>query len=383
MNHAMTRRAFCAASAISGVGLLAGVAPTAQATSPLPDPQDSVPWPTLLGCWSIGKQQYAGIWSAQGGAHGIELGFRAHKVLQDPRRPDQAVAVGRRPGQHLVRFDLLTGMVISKVAVEPGRNLNGHCCFSVDAKYLYTTENDTMAGQGCVVVREAVSLAKTAAFPSYGIGPHDLMVEEGNTLLIANGGVLTIPKAGNGGPSVHGDRMDPSLVRIDAGSGRLLGQWRLPDPFLSIRHLARGSHSTVGVALQAAHPTDEQRGNAPVLALFDGEGHFEIAGDAAPQPLKGYGGDVAAIADGEHTLFAVGCSHANAIAWWDRSGRWKGSVALRGACAVTTGRGISTLALTEYGEAVQAAFDGQAITERPRHTGLAWDNHAVVMPDPF
>jgi hypothetical protein len=279
----------------------------------------------------------------------------------------------------LVRFCLFTGAVVSQAVVEPGRNLNGHCCFSPNARFVYTGENDVMGRTGMIAVRDAASLVKTAEFPSHGIGPHDLIAEDTGTLLIANGGILKIPKAhNNDDPDVYRDRIDPSLVRIDARSGRLLGQWRLPDPGLSIRHLARGQNPVVGVALQAAHHMDAQRRDAPVLALFDGS-HFEVARGASSKPLNGYGGDVAAVTDGNNTLFAVGCSHANAIAWWNDRGHWEGSYALRGACAVAAMQ-ETTLAVTESGEAVQMSFDGQAIVERQGQLGLAWDNHVVVLP---
>ena len=40
-------------------------------------------------------------------------------------------------------------------------------------------------------------------------------------------------------------------MRLDATMGRLMGQWRLQDPRLSLRHLAWGPDGkTLGIALQ-------------------------------------------------------------------------------------------------------------------------------------
>ena len=74
--------------------------------------------------------------------------------------------------------------------------------------------------------------------------------------------------------------MAPSLVRLDGHTGELLGQWCLPDPRLSLRHLAwsrtvRPSADDaikplLGVALQAEHDDPSVRNEAPTLAVRDG-----------------------------------------------------------------------------------------------------------------
>jgi hypothetical protein len=83
-----------------------------------------------------------------------------------------------------------------------------------------------------------------------------LLLDAQGHVIVANGGV---PRTAEDKKyDLH--RMEPSLVRLDAGSGKLLRQWRLDDPRLSLRHLAwntarRRRQTRLGIALQAEHAT--------------------------------------------------------------------------------------------------------------------------------
>jgi hypothetical protein len=128
--------------------------------------------------------------------------------------------------------------------------------------------------------------------------------------------------------------MDASLVALNPKTGALLGQWRLADPFLSIRHLAwDASTQRLGIALQAEHPATEDRWRAPVLAVWDGE---RLLATPKSPDLRGYGGAVAAHPGGG---FLVGCPRANALAVFDAKAHWSHSVALLDACAVAVSAG--------------------------------------------
>jgi hypothetical protein len=166
--------------------------------------------------------------------------------------------------------------------------------------------------------------------------PHELLVLPqrvgeipAGSLIVANGGIPTLPETGRSKRELG--RMDASLVALDARDGRLLGQWRLPDPYLSIRHLAWDAASgTVGIALQAEHPDMTARQRAPVFAIWNGQGLQA----AMKQPaLQGYGGDICALPGGG---FVVSCPRADALAVFDASVRWVGNQALPQACALAS-----------------------------------------------
>ncbi len=111
--------------------------------------------------------------------------------------------------------------------------------------------------------------------------------------------------------------MNASLVAVDPKRGRLLGQWRLDDSCLSIRHLAwNPAARRLGVALQVEHPDLDQRKAAPVLSIWDGE----LLRPAQNQPpLEGHGGDIVAHPQGG---FAVSCPRADTLALFSADGEF-------------------------------------------------------------
>ena len=155
-----------------------------------------------------------------------------------------------------------------------GRTLDGHLCASSRGEWLYTTETDPMSGQGWVAVREWRSLRKVAQWRTHGVEPHQLLLDESGALMVANGGIFRAQ--GDKKRDLH--LMDSSLVRLDPVTGERLGQWRLKDSRLGMRHLAwshpqgepgtprQGKH-LLGIALQNEHDDLMQRRSSPVLAV--------------------------------------------------------------------------------------------------------------------
>ena len=186
------------------------------------------------------------------------------------------------------------------------------------------------------------------------------------SLLVANGGIPTQAETGRAKRDLG--RMDASLVALDGGTGRVLGQWRLTDPRLSIRHLAWDPVSgCVGIALQAEHDDVQARGAAPVLAIWDG--HELQAGREQPA-LAGYGGDICARTGGG---FLVSCTRANQVAMFGAQGVWQASQPLVEACA-----------LGNTAEGWWAAGRTDAISDTAQGpvglpAGLRLDNHWLVI----
>jgi hypothetical protein len=214
-------------------------------------------WAEMLGSWLDDGLYYAGSWSPANGGTSVLLPSRAHGVLYGRKNPRLAIVVARRPGDYLMRFPIRGEAEVEIEKAGGGRVFNGHAAFSLDAATLYTTENSSTDGSGFIGVRDAQTFSQLAEWPTHGMDPHAMLVEPDGTLLVANGGILTL--ADTGRVKLEQERMDPSLVRIDTRSGALLGQWRLADSRLSIRHLARAPDGSVGVALQAEHASPRER----------------------------------------------------------------------------------------------------------------------------
>ncbi len=340
----------------------------------------------LAAAWEHRGRFHIGLLSTHEGAgHALQI----HAALEVPTRahglcvlPDGSViATARRPGDWLVRWRPGAGGEPQWLWQDGERSFNGHVLASTDGQRLYTTETDAETGASWVVVRDARTLATTAVWPTHGIDAHELVWDTRGrnggapTLIVANGGVPTAPETGR----VKRDlgAMDSSLVRLDAHAGRLLGQWRLLDPRLSLRHLAWSPDGALlGIALQAEHDDAAIKNAAPVLALFDGTA---LRGVAAPEPiaqrLRGYGGSMVATPTG----WAVSCPRAHGIALFSLQGDWQGLVPLPEACPLAVrGGALWAGGLASSLQNAQAA----APLAHPHGAGLQGarlDNHWVAL----
>lgn len=296
---------------------------------------------TLVAAWEADNQYRVGLiavagdtWTAQ---QSVSVPTRPHALLTEPG--GTVLAIARRPGDWLLRWRPGVPEQQRWHWIGGDRRFNGHAITSADGAHIWTTETDLDTAQGRLGVRDARSLEKSDEWATHGMDPHELLVlpEQldrfpAGTLLVANGGVPTLPETGRS--KRHLDRMDASLVALNPKSGELLGQWRLADPYLSIRHLAWDTRfKRLGIALQAEHPTPEERWRAPVLAVWDGE---RLTPTPEPPDLRGYGGAVTAMPGGG---FLIGCPRANVVAAFDGQARWTHNLPLPDACAVAVSEG--------------------------------------------
>ena len=327
--------------------------------------------PRLLAAWQCAPQDTAeaaryqiGLLAAQADAlvvaRALDVPTRAHGLLAEAG--GTVLAVARRPGDWLLRWQ--PGEAEPQTAwIEPDRAFNGHVIASRDGQRLYTTETDLETGAGLIGVRDAATLEKEAEWSTRGMDPHELLLDADGSLLVANGGIPTLPETGR--LKIGLERMDASLVRLDTRDGAVLGQWRLPDPRLSLRHIAWGGQDgrLLGIALQAEHSDTAAKQAAPLLALFDGQ---TLRTAAAPQPLGGYGGDIAWANGG----FAVSTPKVDGFARYGADGRWQGFTALAEACALAGEAGRLWAGGREEAVVAEAA----TIATRPV-PALRLDNH--------
>ena len=83
--------------------------------------------------------------------------------------------------------------------------------FSPDGALLYATENDFDNAAGMVGIYDARAVSSAIGeFPTHGVGPHELLLlDDGATLAIANGGIETHPDFGRAKLNIA--TMKPSL----------------------------------------------------------------------------------------------------------------------------------------------------------------------------
>jgi uncharacterized protein len=362
-----SRRAFLGQAAtvlgVSGSGMRSWAA--------TPSPQDA---PRVLTAWMRGKQSWAGIWTPAQPPRGIALPARAHQLLLVPGtqgNPLQALVLARRPGEYLLRMDPLRGKALQWHTMEDDRYLGGHAALSANGSTFFTTETDGDTGQGLIAERDLHTLAKLREFSSGGIGPHALLLESAGTLMVANGGILNLPETGR--RKLNIGRMDSNLTRLDMHTGQVLAQYRLTDPYLSLRHLAFAPDGTLGIALQAEHPNLPTRQTAPALALLQGDSLRTVdwAPGQAPCTWDGYAGDVCWAAN----HFWVSAPRAGWLASWSTQGETLRTQPLAGAGALATG-GEHWLV---GGDDAALLYDSRRPQPQRYDVSLPWDNHAILL----
>jgi hypothetical protein len=361
------RRAWLRCLATAAAGLAAG-APGWASVEPC---RLALAWSEPGAAPQAERSQWAGVW--QLGADGtrvltrVAMPTRAHGLWREAG--GTLLTVARRPGPWLARWQPATGGLLRQVWAEPGRQFNGHVLATPDGRGLLSTEQDQSDGAGLVALRDTATLALRDEWPTHGTDPHQLLWV-GDRVFVANGGVPTRPETGRARRELPA--MDSSLVLLDGRSGRLLGQWRLADRRLSLRHLAwHAPTGTLGIALQAELDDPAERARAPLLALFDGQGLRSVAPPtAAAGGWSGYAGDIGASADG----FRLSATRAGLLLDWTARGGWSVPVGLAEVCAL----GGQEWALGaergwHCGEGgVEAAEFGLPAACRP-------DNHALVL----
>lgn len=353
--------------------LASGLVPAARAQS-----QSQVRSATerIATAWQLAGQGadagfHVGVFSIDWAAARIRLDVavpvptRAHGLLALP--DGGFVAVANRPGRWLLRVDA-QGQVVARADSPAGRSFNGHVESSADGQWLFTTETHTAEQSGWISVRDPQTLARVAEFRTEGIDAHQLLHAGDGSLLVAHGGILRDAA----GRKREGERMAPSLVRITPASGAVLGEWTLPDPCLSIRHIAwsTGDRPLLGLALQAEHEDLRERAAAPMLALWDGQSLSTPCADTA---AAGYVGDITA---GPAGGFVLSAQKQGRGLWWQPAApeRFTPMADLTEPCALVpssqgallaAGRGLARWQLAGH----------SAMLRWP--VALAPDNHAV------
>ncbi|WP_168735333.1 DUF1513 domain-containing protein [Pseudothauera rhizosphaerae] len=339
----------------------------------------AAPEPALLTCWADSptrpRRFFAGRSDAVAGA--VELPERGHDIAWHPSGDGSAVVAARRPGRFLLRWDVAGGRRLAEFDVydaDEDIRLEGHLAFSRDGRLLFATESELIDGQGRVGVYDARTLERLASWPTAGIGPHAVFPLADGPLAVANGGILTLPETGRLKHNL--DRMDPSLAVLDPADGRVLAQYRLPDPWMSVRHVAQAADGRIAVSLQneAADAATPDYARPLFATVEDGALRYGAATPEALAACGPYAGDIAAVDGPAGTVFAVSCSVAGTLALWHADGRYVGHLPAPGVCALTVADG-GLLATGDGGE-LWAVAAAEARTQARWPHAYAFDNHA-------
>ena len=299
--------------------------------------------------------------------HRIDLPDRGHDVTFDPVS-QRSVVFARQPGTFAVVFDHTGGKQPVTIASIAGRHFFGHGVFSDDGRLLYATENDFDNATGMVGVYDAsADFQRMGEFPTHGVGPHELLLlADGRTLAIANGGIETHPDFGRA--KLNLSTMKPSLVFIDRLSGDLIERHELPPELhqLSIRHMAVDRSGAVWFGCQHEGPASERPALVGRARPGESFGLIDMPQEVL-DGLRNYVGSVAANA--ETGTVAISSPQGNSLVIIEATGgRVVSTSRLTEVCGVAPDRS-GFLATTGDGEIVDSEGDSIASEE------YVWDNH--------
>lgn len=303
----------------------------------------------------------------------VDLPARGHAAAAHPTRPE-AVAFARRPGTYALVIDCVGGQVLHKMQAPEGRHFMGHGVFVQDGDILVTTENNYAEGKGCLGLwQRSKGYARIAEVDSHGIGPHEIRAMSDDTLVVANGGILTHPDHGGGRDKLNLDTMQPSLAYLTP-QFELEEQHVLADDLhhASIRHLALHD-GLVGFAMQwQGDPFDivpllglHRRGAEPVLCE---------APLADQLSMKAYASSVAF--NGAGSELAITSSKVGRIHRFDPDGTFLSAISRADVSGIAP-KDQGYLASDGQGTLMSIDMDMRVLNAA---SDLAWDNHLVSLP---
>ncbi|WP_011579983.1 MULTISPECIES: DUF1513 domain-containing protein [Chelativorans] len=329
----------------------------------------------FLGARLSGGKYEAAVMDEQGRDRLVlALEARGHSFAVDAARR-RAVAFARSPGRFAVAFDVDGKAEPVAIAASPDRHFFGHGAFTPDGKLMLATENDFEGGRGVMGVYDATDgFRRVCEFPTAGVGPHEaVLLKDGKTLCIANGGILTHPDYG--GAKLNLATMASNLSYIDIGSGDVIETVSLARDLhqLSIRHMAIDHAGHIWFGCQYEGPAADmpplvgrhRRGRE--IELFSGP--REIL-----QGLRNYIGSVAVDASG--SMLATSSPHGGLIAFWDtETGRCLGQQPLSDGCGVAPAASRQVLATSGRGAIMMTGPADLQTIRAEAADQPSWDNH--------
>ena len=336
---------------------------------------------TLISAASDRKGQH---WAISLGESGeliskTKLPARAHEILKHPKRNEVAI-IGRRPGQYLILSSIKSGRIIKHIEPEQGYHFYGHALFSKDGRFLVTSENHIHSGQGHIFVRDAENDYQIYKhFPSYGIGPHEMKISrDQDSLVIANGGILTHPDKGR--EKLNLDTMSPSLSYVSLQTGALLEQVQLDKQYhqLSIRHLDINHNDDVIVGMQYQGDLTDQ---VPLVASHKrGQDLKPLwAPESVIFSMKQYCGSVCFDLSGKTA--AISSPKGNLITFWDyRRQTFISSLRCKDGCGIASYNNNQFIISNGLGNLFHYNTKNKELRKTRPNLGfkISWDNHLAV-----
>jgi len=246
-----------------------------------------------------------------------------HSCIQHPLEKDTFIAFGQRPSPKSVVVKLFNKGEKAEITVfeaTPDRHFYGHGGFIEDGKSFLCTENNFNDGQGIIVKRNFPDLKPTGEFSSHGIGPHEMLFINDETIAVANGGDKTHPLYKNGRSIMNKDSMNSSLNLINYKTGLLEREINSPYPKVKMKHLSFGA-GILGCAMQFGSDEDRalylEYGVEPIVLFYHIKEKENVFAKMNNKMFRAMAGHSLSIAINKDGVAAVTSPRGNLLTFWN------------------------------------------------------------------
>lgn len=308
-------------------------------------------------------------------------GFRGHGVVLHPFKQSTVIMFARRPGTECIEVNYHTGMVSQSFQCAENRHLFGHGCFSGDGSVLFSVESDYQSGAGKIGIRDSQNYQLLGEYESYGVGPHEIkMMPDGNTLVIANGGIQTHPDSGR--KKLNIESMQSSLIYLDSENGKKIAEFHVTESKASIRHVDVAIDGTVAIAMQVQRTAMGHDRTVALSAIQKPNKLIELL--VGPEPLivqmKDYMGSVTI--NNESRLAGFTSPRGNVVAFWHIDElKFVGYHAFYDVCGIAVSSDQKRFIISNSSGQVRQ-LDAWTLLEvkekRVTLPNIHWDNHLLV-----
>ncbi len=308
------------------------------------------------------------------------LPARGHGITLDPSQRFAAV-FARRPGNFVWIIDLLDKQVVEKIYADNARHFYGHGLFSKDGTRLLCSENAFETGEGVIGIYDVNNnFTRLGEIKSHGIDPHEFkLLSDGETLVIANGGIRTHPDL----PRIKSnlDTMRPNLAYVSVDSGHLLHKHEPETEWhqLSIRHIDISADDQVAIAMQFEGKPFLQP-SLVAIQKDDQEMQFLNAPTQVQSQLRNYCGSVCFSSDGTH--FVVTAPRGGVATYWSANGEYLGNHVQADACGISRVQGqLNDFYISDGAGSIVRAKLNTAAEALYSFKRSKWDNHMLAVHD--
>jgi len=325
-------------------------------------------------------------YGASNAPHRIAVSLRGHSLITHPLKSHHVLLFARRPGTQCYELDLRKHRISQRFSTAVHHNFCGHGCFSQDGKYLFTTEMNNASGVGKIAVRDSQNYQTLHRFDSGGIDPHEmLLLSDGKTLVVANGGILTHPDSGR--KKLNLETMHSNLVFLDAETGKIQQRLTTPWQHASLRHLAIGSDDTLALAMQYQREAVAHNTLIPLAGFVDKNRaaiHFAQEPEALLAQMNDYAGSV--VLHETSGIAAFSSPRGNIVGFWQTNGEYAGHHRMQDVCGLGINAEQTHFILSNsQGEVRYIRTDNlqEHVELRQHYANTKWDNHLTVLHTDF